>query len=332
MTSDTTFKVPSLASGGLMLSYRCTNACRHCMYRCGPTRSDQWLSPQLAGRIFEALAAEAHFSDIHLAGGEAMLRPELLAEIIRLAVARGVAISYLETNVAWCVDERRSREGFARLRDAGLRGVLISASPFHNEFIPFGKTKMGIAAAREVFGRGGVLVWTQAMYDALSRLDEDRTHTVEEFIAACGLDGMKALRGLYPMTPHGRVVEALRECFDRRPAESFRDECCGRELASTGHFHIDPQGRLFTGHCPGIIMGEAGDYHPAIAAGERPVAHTLWSAGPYALMQRAIEHAGYRPRADGYVSKCDLCLHVRGALRTAGGYAEVGPADFYAAD
>ncbi len=329
---ESTYRVPSLVSGGLMLSYRCTNACRHCMYRCASGRSDTWLSPSLADRIFAALARELRFSDVHLAGGEAMLRPELLEDIIRLAVRRGVTISYLETNVAWCTDEARAREGFRRLRDAGLRGVLISASPFHNEFIPFRKTRLGIEAAGEVFGRGGVLVWTQGMYNALARLDENRTHTVEEFIAASGLDGMAALRGLYPMTPHGRVVEALRECFDKQPAESFRGESCRGELASTGHFHIDPSGLLFTGHCPGIIMGSVDDYHPAITAAGRPVAHTLWTAGPWALMQLAQRVAGYRPRQDGYVSKCDLCLHVRRSLLAAGSFPEIGPADFYAAD
>ena len=67
----------------------------------------------------------------------------------------GVRLSYLETNGMWCTDVDTAREGFSGLARAGLPGVLVSASPYHNEFIPFARTQTCVEAAIDVFGRGG---------------------------------------------------------------------------------------------------------------------------------------------------------------------------------
>ena len=52
-------RIPTPISGGLILSYRCTASCRHCMYACSPRWPDDWMSSEdlettlqsLAGRI-----------------------------------------------------------------------------------------------------------------------------------------------------------------------------------------------------------------------------------------------------------------------------------------
>jgi hypothetical protein len=38
---------------------------------------------------------------------------------------------------------------------------------------------------------------------------------------------------------------------------------------------------------------------------------------------------GFTPREDGYVSKCDLCQHVRQVLHATGDFPELQPASFY---
>src|SRR5512139_2337197 len=77
-------RIPPLLSGGIVLTYRCTNACRHCLYRCSPGRPDEWMSLETARRIFAAFRREPYLHSLHLAGGEAMLRFDLLLEIVRL--------------------------------------------------------------------------------------------------------------------------------------------------------------------------------------------------------------------------------------------------------
>ncbi|MHC4860440.1 MAG: radical SAM protein [Planctomycetota bacterium] len=115
--------IPDLISGGVMLSYRCTNACRHCLYRCSPKRPDEWMSMEMAERVFAALRREPHLQSIHLAGGEATLRFDLLVETVRLAASAGLPLAYLETNAHWCGDREETREKLTRLLEAGTRGV-----------------------------------------------------------------------------------------------------------------------------------------------------------------------------------------------------------------
>ncbi|MFP4055112.1 MAG: hypothetical protein ACLFV7_14725, partial [Phycisphaerae bacterium] len=84
----------------------------------------------------------------------------------------------------------------------------------------------------------------------------------------------------------------------------------------------------FTGHCPGLAAGDLDDYHPALTPQSHPVFTTLYAQGPCGLAQRAAE-AGWCERAEGYVSKCDLCYQVRRFLRPMHGDI-FGPAELYA--
>ncbi len=326
--------VPPLTSGGLMLSYRCTNTCRHCMYRCSPKRADEWITLEMAETICDALSRERSLMDIHLAGGEAMLKPDLLAEIVRMCGRYGIELSYLETNGFWASSVKHAEREFAKLADAGLGGVLISASPFHNEFTPFKRTRNCVEGARRVFG-SGAFVWTDTIYRALDQLEDSVTRTCEEFLDAIGAgDDPSVLAESYPIKPHGRVVEAMRANYTAVSIDQISADRCAATLESTMHFHIDPDGRLFTGSCPGITVARADNYHPSITAGSHPVYTRLHHGGPRELATWAMEEHGYAPREEGYISHCDLCYHVRCHLRSSAprAFTELDADEFYAAD
>ena len=164
------FTVPPLHSGGVMLTYRCDNACRHCLYNCSPKSSDDVMSEEMIDRTFSALSKERSLDGIHFGGGECSLFFDRLLYAVRSAVKHGVRIDYLETNGGWCVNDETALDGFKRLRDAGLPGVLISASLFHLEFIPLNVTKTAIRAAHKVFGRA--FVWTDDVLRLMERLPD----------------------------------------------------------------------------------------------------------------------------------------------------------------
>jgi len=314
-----------------MLSYRCSNECRHCLYRCGPKQPDEWMTAEMAERALQALALERRLSGIHLAGGEPFLNPDLLEEIIRLCGSYAVPVDYVETNAFWAASIEKAREILGRMRDAGLTGLLVSASMFHNEFVPFERTQNCIDAAVDIFGPGGVIIWTPRTYQLIGRLpDKDKTHSLEEFCRAVGLPpDSPQLPQLYGLVPGGRVFETLRGCYTALPAESFRGDACRRELLSTTHFHIDHLGNLFTGLCAGIAPGTVGDLHPVISEDTFPIFWHLCEGGPFDLMQMAQAEFGYEPRSAGYVSKCELCFDVRRCLEAAGEFPELRPANFY---
>lgn len=322
-------RIPPLLSGGIMLSYRCSSTCKHCLYNCSPRQPDEWMTTDTAGKLVDALLKEPRLGGLHLAGGEPTLRPELLVEMIRLITAAGLSLEYVETNAGWCRDRARAKVLMERMRAAGLRCMLVSVSMFHNEFIPFSSTRNCIELCREVFGPSGVFVYMPHIYDILATMPDDGTHTLEEFMAHAGIRDRAELAEMYSLTPGGRAPRALRTSYRPEPAESFRGQTCRNQLLSTSHFHIDHMGRLFTGTCAGILAGAIGDLHPLKTPQTSPVFVSLCERGPVALMDVAVEKYGFAPDREGYVSKCDLCFKVRRHLVAAGGYPELQPASFY---
>lgn len=284
---------------------------------------------EVIDRTFAALARERNLHGIHLAGGEATLDWERLEYAIRSAARHDVNVDYLETNVSWCEDYQAAREGFERLERAGLNAVLISASLFHNEFTPLEKTKAGIRAAQEVFGRYNVIVWTPEVLQLMERLDASKTHSLRRSCELLGLDPRQgALWRIHNyLTPGGRTTEKLTEGVARQPAEAFAGQSCRATLESTGHFHIDPYGNLFTGHCPGISAASIDDFHPEMNEESAPVYTCLLAGGPHRVWQELAQD--FEPDPEGYISRCHLCLDLRLHLRDRDCYKELRPDDFY---
>ena len=329
-TSKTVYTIPPLVSGGVMLSYQCSSECKHCLYRCSPRKPNEWMTPQMMERVFEALAREKRLYGIHLAGGEPFLRPDLLEAAIHTAIEHRVPIDYVETNAFWATDPDRAHSQLLRMKKAGLSALLISVSMFHNEFIPFSRTRNCVQAATDVFGRENVIVYLPQMYEALSQFDDDGVHTLAEFCEKMGLPPRtKRLRELYDLIPGGRVVDSLREYYDAQPADAFKDCRCGPNLLSVTHFHIDQHGYLFTGCCAGMSAASADNLHPEITPETHPIFCMLVEGGPYGLMKFAMERHGFRPREEGYISTCDLCIDVRRFLLGTRQYPELKPAEFY---
>jgi hypothetical protein len=314
-----------------MLSYRCSNACRHCLYCCSPKKPNEWISIETAERALAALAREPRLETLHLSGGEAALRMDLLCDVTRLARKTGVRLSYLETNASWCTSLEKARDRFVQMREAGLPGVLVSVSMFHNEFVPFARTRNAVEAAHSVFGRHNVFVWLPHLYEALARNpDPDRTHSLESFCERAGLaDRWDVLPRLYSLIPGGRVPKALRKCYEPKSAEAFQNLRCRGQLTSTSHFHVDPHGNLFTGLCAGIVAADVDDLHPGINETTHPVFTTLCDGGPHALMRMAAAEHGYAEKPEGYIGECDLCLDVRTFMRSRSAYVELEPDAFY---
>jgi len=324
--------IPPLVSGGVMLTYRCTNACKHCLYRCSPQHEPHFASPEQIDATFAALTREPRLSGVHLAGGEATLNWDRLVYAIRSARKHHVTLDYLETNASWCRDEETARTGFERLHRAGLDGVLISASLFHNEFTPLAFTKAAVRAAWDVFGRSGVLIWTPDVLSRMDRgLDEDRRHTLKRSCELLGIDvengELWQIHGY--LNPGGRCAEQLQSGLSRHSAETLEGSSCKGTLASTHHFHIDPFGNLYSGHCPGISVATIEDLHPRISEKAHPLFWRLWEEGPFAVWRDLA--SDFRPDASGDISKCHFCLELRKHLRgtASGRFGELKPDEYY---
>ncbi len=326
-------------SCGVMLSYRCQLACRHCLYACGPAWRE-WMGEEQLSRLLEGIRQVWYRPrGVHFSGGEPFLRFELLLHAVREAKRLRMPIEYVETSGSWFREDAESKARFRRLREAGLRSLLISVSPFHAEVIPLARTVAAIAAAQEVFGRGQVIIyqhhWLKLLAAARSDAEGRRPIPLRRWLARRGVT--RAGRLLWQgcgLVAGGRCGLELGGLTRRWKASGFADQGCARTLLESGHAHFDPYDNYIPSMCGGISLGCAADL-PKLVRDFDPhrleLVSILVEEGPYGLASLAEERYGFRPAPGGYVAKCHLCVDARRHLaRHAGGrYPELSPPRFY---
>jgi hypothetical protein len=317
---------------GIILSYRCQCACKHCLYNCGPQWGD-WMSPQTLREALLATRAWRHRFQIHFTGGEPFLDFSLLLEGVEVASELGIP-SYAETNAGWCLSAETAIQRFAALRDAGMSAILISCSPFHAESVPLARTLLAIEKAAEVFGQHKVIVY---MPHCLAHIREFSTHQtvpLESYVRRFGLEEAgRMLWDGYGIIPAGRSGYRLGHLARKHPAAAFAAENCRLEILYAHHSHFDLYGNYISWFCGGLTVGDwralpqlLDDYR---ARRYPPIIDLLIRSGPHALFDGASRHHGYRELPEGYTGKCHLCVDVRKHLAQIDDHPELRPRRFY---
>jgi hypothetical protein len=322
--------IKHLASGGVITNYHCVSRCGHCLYNCGTHRSRAYLDGSMAVTIFQRIAALGCCS-VHIGGGEPLLNPRQLKAVLAAAGDAGVAIDYVETNSAWFVDSKQAEDLLSALRSAGVSTLLVSISPFHNAHIPLVRIKGVIDACRRSDMQ--VFPWVNAFLRDLSRLDERRTHSMEEFKAVFGEGYLKRIPERYWIHLGGRALDTFRSVYPLHPIEHILDNCplsCFRALSDTSHFHIDLYGNYIPGLCAGLAIAME-DLGKALPEGKYPLLDRLTAVGIRGLFDFAVQTYGFTPAPSGYLNHCDLCTDIRRFLvqNENLSFPELGPMGFY---
>lgn len=319
---------------GLILGYRCQAACAHCLYNCGPGWGD-WMTPEAVRKALSAVKdAWGDAFQVHLTGGEPFLNYPLLLEATQIAGELAIPV-YVETNAGWSRDMHQAEERFHALREAGLKAVLVSVSPFHQESIPLGRALETITAARAVFGAGRVIVYQSDWLPELSRWGLKEKVPLERYAEKYG----QARAGLHLWTNYGlisggRAGYRLGKWVPKRPAETFKGETCREELLYGQHSHLDLYGNFIPAFCGGLRLGDWHDLEGVIKAVREEDApqmiDLLVREGPYGLYVQGRKKFAYQPLKQGYAGKCHLCVDVRKHLTQAGAYPDtLAPKQFY---
>lgn len=330
----TTLTIPKPYSAGIFLTYKCTSACKHCMYACSPHWDADWLSVKDAETILyqlaETLRGKYPFpgrigvnEGIHFSGGEPFLNFDLLLHLTEIAERLGIPATFVETNGFWCTDDETAWERLTALRHAGLDGILISANPFILEHVPFERTQRAVRIAQEIF-EDHVIVYQPFFFEQFRRLALKGTLAFEDYVRVAG-HGLQYVE----LFASGRAPYKLAHLYEHYPAGRFFGVSCRWELIRDWHVHVDNYGHFIPGYCGGLSLGDARDLQ-ALCRGveleERPVLKALLT-DLKALYDLGKEF-GYRERK-GYVSKCHLCVDVRRHLALAGEFKELEPRAFY---
>jgi len=307
------------------------------MYSCSPEWKADWISEKdtekimthLAGRIKASPQGASSISinyGLHFTGGEPFLNFDLLLKLVQRAQDFKIPSTFVETNCFWCIDDKTTREKLMHLKEAGLKGLLISVNPFITERIPFERTGIAIRAGKEIFGRS-VIVYQEFFYEQFKRRGITGTLSFQEYLQR-SRDSLRSIE----LLPMGRAAYKLELLYRRFSARKFFGESCMEELTRPWHIHIDNYCNYMTGYCGGISLGDARNLDlicQGIDLNEYPILGALVK-DMKRLYEFAVKEFGYKDREKGYISKCHLCVDIRKHIaKQTEKFKELKPREFY---
>lgn len=306
----TLLKIQYLVSGGVITNYKCSSKCKHCCYSSSPKWPNDYMTPSLADEIF-AVLKRLGCDAVHIGGGEPLLQPDKLYGILDAAYRNNIGIEYIETNASWYKDASSAKTILKELKGRGVKTLLISIDPYHNEYIPFWKVKGLIQACSDV--KMNVFPWQMEFWDEIDALDDQKTHSLEEYIRLYGQDYPVRLMGRYGLNLKGRAFMTYRPFMKKQPVDQILKESkpC-RLLSGIYHFHVDLYGNFIPQSCPGFSIPLK-----ELENGTDPDRYRLFnsveSVGIKGLFELAEKEYGYMPKNE-YAGKCDLCYDIRNHL------------------
>ncbi len=198
------FCIGWLRSGGLITNYYCTSQCGHCLYACSPQWEKVYIDSETAKKNLQKVR-ELGCNSIHVGGGEPFLNLEGLKAVLRAAKETGMAVEYVETNSSWFKDSHSSRQTLEELKELGLSTLLVSISPFHNEYIPFFKVKGVMEQCRNA----GISIfpWIREFYSEIDAFDDRTTHKMAEYESRFGKQYLRRIPARYWIHFGGRAIK-----------------------------------------------------------------------------------------------------------------------------
>lgn len=310
---------------GIITNYVCTAACRHCMFGSSPDCPKEFITAETAENL-AALLEEAGTDSVHIGGGEPFVHFSALCTLIDALNRHGIGVDYIETNAFWAKDDNLVRERLWELTKRGVTTVMVSADPFHIEYVPIGRVLNLIRLLDE---EGfDYFVWQERYLKKLARLDRDRTYTREELEAILGKDYIADTAREYGLGMNGRALSIAQQLYPKQPADLLCDPRPCRKLPEPHHCHFDLYGNAVPSGCPGLST-DARDYlSEAFEREKYPVFSRLLEGGTAALYRYAEEH-GFVPDPEGYPTKCAFCYAMRSYLVKHRPSADLSPACFY---
>ena len=320
--------ISRLSSGGIIANYQCPAACGHCLYGCSLTAQPGYMDEATAARLCKNLR-RLGCRGLHIGGGEPFLDVDGLVGLIKAIHGSGIRLDYIETNAAWITgDDVRNRRILSDIVAASGDCIMVSADPFHIEFIPFWKPLQLLRLLQEM----GIshFIWQERYWPLLEQPDPGKTYDGQALCDILGYDVQHQCAKEYGMRFHGRALNLLRKYGEKKTLTTLPGPCA--ELHNTGHFHVDFLGRYIPPGCTGmgILFEDLGkDLDPV----SYPVLSRLYAQGLGGLLSYA-QGLGYRLASEGYVSKCELCFDIRKFLISSDrqGHPDLTPERFYSQD
>lgn len=130
-----------------VVTYACTGRCKHCSEG-DHTVCGESIAADVAAEAVRKISAEYPVGTVMAFGGEPLLYPDTVCEIMEAARERNVPQRQIITNGYFSRKPERICEVATRLAKAGVNDVLLSVDAFHQESIPLEIVKAFALAIR----------------------------------------------------------------------------------------------------------------------------------------------------------------------------------------
>lgn len=290
----------------------CTSRCKHCSE--GELPATHHLDSVRAAKALEDLSRCNQISSIMTFGGEALIYPEIVCDIHRVAKACGIPKRQLITNGCFSKDRNRIKEVAMMLEDSGVNDILLSVDCFHSEFLPLEWERQFVTALCEYYtGRFRLQpAWLVAEED-----DNPYNQKTRECLAY--FDDLHIERNDGGVIfPEGSASIYLKDYFEKKPMDySFQ---CGKALYTTpldqvSEIMIDCNGDVLPcNFAIGNILEEdiisiLQRYNPY----ENPFTRALIKDGIKGLVE-VVGQKKLNINQEDYYSPCSFCKAVANSL------------------
>jgi MoaA/NifB/PqqE/SkfB family radical SAM enzyme len=159
MENNQTDELPFLTNVGLLLTYKCTVACPHCIVKAGPHRKEEMLLEQTFNWLDQIKKyRDGHICGISLTGGEPFYNLDHLIQIANYANNLGLIVSVV-SNAFWASTRERALEVLGKC--SSIQMISISSDIPHQKLIPFSNVKNAVWAAKKLGKLYSVAVCTE---------------------------------------------------------------------------------------------------------------------------------------------------------------------------
>lgn len=146
--NDDVSEIPFLRNIGLMLTYKCSVACPHCIVDAGPHRKEEMHLKNALNWINQAHAyRDGYIKGLALTGGEAFFNIEHLQSISAQGEKLGFVVSVV-TNAFWASSKNIAVNILSTL--PAIQLISISTDEYHQKAIPFDNIRNAVWAAKEL--------------------------------------------------------------------------------------------------------------------------------------------------------------------------------------
>lgn len=286
--------------GTLILTYRCPLACRMCFFGANPNRREM-LDEDVARR-FISDAAKLGVPNIGFAGGEPVLRLDLLCDLISQCRELGVRPIVI-TSGYWGRSPMTARRTTERLRRAGLDWIQLSLDEDHLEFMEMEAIAGALIACREAGFEDIKVIGT-------SRGNKgnfaDLVFYVEHVMGAStgGVDLVDRFRishGSYRSEQTTYALSDLEKCV-RRPG-------CLTEMMVDVNADVYPCCQNFVGPIGNLLREDLESVLRRVSPADSPFSR-FHEIGPLSLARELDQTEGTSFAAQRYGCWCEVCSRI----------------------